>query len=93
MTFTTSSRSVRRRKTTVYLDEALLRSVKRLARSRGVSEALILREAVSEYTVTARKAAPRRVPRSLGIASGPGDLSERTEELLASGFGLDRADR
>jgi len=76
----------------VYLDEPLLQSLKRLARSRGVSEALILRDAVSEYTEAAWKTGVC-VPKSLGIANGPGDLSERTDELLADGFGRDRADR
>jgi len=96
MTFRYSAKPPRRKKkkkTTVYLDEALLRSLKQMARSRGVSEAWILGEAVSEYVATARKTPARRVPRSLGIASGPGDLSERSEELLTAGFGRDHADR
>lgn len=95
MTFTYSAKPPRRRKkkTTVYLDEPLLRSMKRLARARGVSDAWILGEAVSEYVTTARKAPARRVPKSLGFASGPGDLSDRSEELLAAGFGRDHADR
>src|SRR5205814_10177864 len=93
MALTSSSRPLRRKKTTVYLDEVLLRSLKHLARSRGVSEALILREAVAEYTATARKATARRVPKSLGFASGPGNRSERTDELLAAGFGRGHADR
>ena len=93
MTFQHSPRPLRRKKTTVYLDEVLLRSLKQLARSRGVSEAMIVREAVTAYTAAARKAATRRVPRSLGVASGPGDLSQRAEDLLAAGFGRDHADR
>lgn len=96
MTFTYSARPPgrkKKKKTTVYLDEALLRSMKQLARSRRVSEAWILGEAVSEYVATARKATARRVPKSLGLASGPGDLSERSDELLAAGFGRDHVDR
>jgi len=93
MPSTYSSRPARRKKTTVYLDEALLRSLKRLAHARRVSEALILREAVAEYTANASKNAGRRLPKSLGFASGPGNLSERTDELLAAGFGRGHADR
>lgn len=98
MTFRYSSRPLQRKKkkkkkTTVYLDEALLRSLKQLARARGVSEAWIFGEAVTEYVATSRKATGRRVPKSLGFASGPGNLSARTDELLAAGFGLGHADR
>jgi hypothetical protein len=93
MTFRYSSKPPRRKKTTVYLDEALLRLVKQLARSRGVSEALVLRDAVAEYTAAAGKGTARRLPKSMGIASGPGNLSERTDELLAAGFGRSHADR
>lgn len=94
MSYTYSSKPRRRKKkTTVYLDEPLLRSMKRLARARGVSEAWILGEAVSAYVATAGKTTARRLPRSLGIASGPGDLSDRSDELLAAGFGRDHADR
>ena len=93
MTFRYSTKRPRRKKTTVYLDEPALRSLKQLARSRGVSEALILRDAVSEYTAHAGRGLRRRPPKSLGFASGPGDLSERTDELLAAGFGLAHADR
>jgi hypothetical protein len=91
--FKYTAKPLRRRKTTVYLDEPLLRSMKQLAYSQGVSEAWLVREAVTEYVTTASKAAGRRTPRSLGFASGPGNLSERADDLLAAGFGRDHADR
>jgi hypothetical protein len=91
MTYTYSSKPLRRKKTTVYLDEPLVRSLRQLARARGVPQAMLLREAVAEYTATARKTRP--LPKSLGIADGPGNLSDRTDELLAAGFGRDHADR
>lgn len=70
-----------RLKTTVYLVESDYRRLKTLARERDVTAADLVREAVSEY---ARRSAPRRKPRSLGVGrSGRHDLSERAEELLA----------
>lgn len=95
MTFRYSSRPLRRKKkkTTVYLDEALLRSLKQMARSQGVSEAWILGEAVTGYVASARTATARRVPKSLGFASGPGNLSESTDDFLAAEFGRHHADR
>lgn len=68
-------------RTTVYLDAAEYRRLKALARAEGRSAAELIREAVSEYT--ARRAGTA-LPRSLGAGrSGRGDISERTEELLA----------
>ncbi len=67
-------------KTTVYLDAADLRRIKRLARRLGRPAAELIREAVAEY---ARAHAPTERARSVGAGqSGAGDLSERAEELL-----------
>lgn len=73
-------------KTTLYLAEVPYRRLKVIARARKRSPAALVREAIAEYT---QRHAPRRLPRSLGIGrSGRGDISERSEELLA---GLGRA--
>ena len=71
-------------KTTVYLDAGAYRRLQRLARTRGVSTASLVRDAVAEY---AARHAPRPRARTLaGFRSGRTDLSERAEELL-DGFG------
>jgi hypothetical protein len=67
-------------KTTLYLDSGDYRRLKAIAASRKQAPAALVREAVAEYV--ARHATPR--PKSLGaVRSGRGDLSERTDELLA----------
>lgn len=74
-------------KTTVYLDEAAYRRLKRMARQRRRPPAEMVREAVAEYTA---RHAPRQKPRSVGaFKSGRRDLSRRAEALLA-GFGEKR---
>jgi predicted transcriptional regulator len=73
-------------KTTVYLDAADYRRLKRLAAAEGRPAAELIRTAVGEYV---RAHATRGRPASLGAGrSGDGTLSERTEELL-EGFGED----
>jgi predicted transcriptional regulator len=75
-------------KTTLYLDPADYRRLKRLAAARRRTPAALVREAVAEYVA---REAPDDVPRSVGaFASGRTDLSERAEELLA---GLGRKSR
>ena len=69
-------------KTTVYLEEASLAALKRLAAAQGRAEAELIREAVVEYV----ERAGRPPMRSLGVARGPRDLASRAEELLADGF-------
>lgn len=67
-------------KTTLYLDADDYRSLRALARSRGVAPAMLVREAVAEYTT---RHAPRRVPTSIGAGrSKTGDVAERAETLL-----------
>ena len=70
-------------KTTVYLEEGSLASLRRLALAQGRPEAELIREAVAQYV----ERAGRPPMRSLGVARGPKDLAERAEELLAEGFG------
>lgn len=71
-------------KTTVYLDEVDYRRLQRTGRRLGQPAAELIREAVHEYAV---RQAAAELPKSLGIGeSSSGDLSERSEELLA-GFG------
>ena len=71
-------------KTTIYLDDAEYRRLKRIAEGRGTSAAELIRSAVSDF-LSDRFTEDR--PRSFGLgSSGAGDLSERAEELL-DGFG------
>ncbi len=72
------------KRTTLYVDDAAYRRLKRLGRLKGVPPAQLVREAVAQYLAT--QEIPR-VPKSLGaFRSGRHDLSERAEELL-TGFG------
>lgn len=74
-------------KTTVYLDPADYRALKRIAARKKRQPAELVREAVAEY---AARHEPRKTPKSLGaFASGRRDLSERAEELL-KGMGRSR---
>jgi predicted transcriptional regulator len=67
-------------KTTVYLDPADYRALKRIAARTRRPPAELVREAVAEY---AARHQPRRMAKSVGaFASGRHDLSERAEELL-----------
>jgi len=67
-------------KTTVYLDQVEYRRLKQLARERGCAPALLLREAVAEYTT---RHAPSKLPRSLGaFRSGKRNLGSRAQDLL-----------
>jgi metal-responsive CopG/Arc/MetJ family transcriptional regulator len=64
------------RRTTISIDDLLLRDLHRLAEERRTSIAAIIREAVEEKLATFR---PR--PRSLGIgASGHSDTARRAGE-------------
>jgi predicted transcriptional regulator len=74
-------------KTTLYLDSEDYRRLKRVAASRRVPPAQLVREAIAEYVA---RHDVRRTPRSVGaFSSRRGDLSERAEELLR-GFGRSR---
>jgi hypothetical protein len=71
-------------KTTLYLEDDLYETLKRLADSAGETQASIIREALRSFVSGKR---PRR-PRSIGLGRGGKDLSERVEEALA-GMGND----
>jgi len=71
------------KRTTIFLDEMLLRRVKRAARAEGRSFAAVVREALTQYVA---QGAPRggRLPSIAGaFDSGFTDTAERAEELLA----------
>ena len=68
-------------KTTLYLDGADYRSLKRIAARQRRTPAALVREAVAAYVA---RHADTRAPKSVGaFDSGRGDLSERAEQLLA----------
>lgn len=69
-------------KTTLYLPEDLKRALERSARSRGCSEAVIVREALRQFT--SNQPAPR--PRLPLFTSKRGNLAEHVDEALR-GFG------
>lgn len=69
-------------KTTIYLPPELRRALKAAARTRGSSEAEVIREALAKYTAQIH---PK--PRLPLIESGQPDLAERTDEYL-EGFGV-----
>jgi len=74
-------------KTTVYLEAADYRALKRIAAKTRRPPAELVREAVAEY---AARHPARRVPKSVGaFSSGRRDLSERAEDLL-KGIGRTR---
>ncbi|HVZ48039.1 MAG TPA: CopG family transcriptional regulator [Gemmatimonadaceae bacterium] len=68
------------KRTTVFLDDKLLRDLKRVARRDGVSVAAVVREAMAAYV--ARPAAGSLPSVAGAFASGHADTSERVDELL-----------
>ena len=69
------------KRTSLFLDDRLLESLRRAADKRGVSVALLVREAVAAYLAGPRATAP--VPSIAGkYASGTTDTSTRVDELL-----------
>ena len=67
-------------KTTVYLEEEAARALREMARQSGRSQAELIREALASFTEH------RGRPKIVGIGafrSGRGDLSRRTEDILA----------
>jgi len=70
------------KRTTVFLDESLIRRAMQKARSEKRSFAALVREAVAEY-VARRPTGHRPLPSITGIAdSGETDISERVDEFL-----------
>ena len=73
------------KRTTVFLDEGLLRRARQLARREGKSFAQVVREAVAAYVSgnPSDRVAGARLPSFAGkFASGHRDTSERVDELL-----------
>ncbi len=69
------------KRTTVFLDLALLKRAKQYARAKGKSLAAVVREAVAQYI--SPRGAERGVPSLAGrFASGHADTSERVDDLL-----------
>jgi predicted transcriptional regulator len=69
-------------KTTLYLPDDLKRALERTARARGCSEAVVVREALKQFT--ALNTAPR--PKLPLFTSAKGNLAEHVDEALR-GFG------
>jgi predicted transcriptional regulator len=71
-------------KTTIYLDADDYQRLQKLARERGQSAALLVREAIAEYTAARVKVTK---PKSVGMGrSGRTDVGSRAEQHL-KGFG------
>jgi Arc/MetJ-type ribon-helix-helix transcriptional regulator len=70
------------RKTTIYLPDELKRRVEKVARSSGKSEADVIRDAVSEATLTAGAPLPRIPLMDAGL--GDPTIAENVDALLES---------
>ncbi|MEO7367155.1 MAG: CopG family transcriptional regulator [Gemmatimonadaceae bacterium] len=69
------------KRTSLFLDERLLRSLSRAAKQRQVSVASLIREAVANYL--SDSVAGGRLPSVAGrFSSGGSDTADRNEELL-----------
>lgn len=69
------------KRTTIFLDDALLRALKRLAARRDVSFATVVREAAAAYI--AEPASASGLPSIAGqFASGTRDTASRADKLL-----------
>jgi predicted transcriptional regulator len=74
------------KKTSIYLDPELDRKLTRFAAARGISKAEAVRRSIEQVV----DGAPVPRIRAIGIAEGPGDVSENLEQyLLESDFGRD----
>lgn len=71
------------KRTTVFLDEPMVRRLKQRARAEGKSFAQCVREAVAAYV--APPGGKRALPSIAGMFSGgpPYDTSERVDEIIA----------
>ncbi len=66
-------------KTTVYLDEEVARAFHRLAKTRGRSQAELIREATAAFVREAGRPRPRHWGK---FRSGRKDVSARVDEIL-----------
>jgi hypothetical protein len=72
------------RRTSLFLDDQLIKRMQKLARSRGVSFATVVREALAEYLARPAGSVPGTgLPSIAGrFASGARDTADRVDELL-----------
>ena len=74
------------KRTTVFVDEDVLRKLRELAKRENSSVAEVTRKALVEYV--SRRRAKRSCLSLVGVGrSGRKDVAERSEELLGKGFG------
>lgn len=74
------------KRTTIFADEDTLRRLRQIAKSEDTTLSEVIRRALTRY-VTRRQRRGRR-PSLVGVGrSGRNDVGERSEELLAEGFG------
>lgn len=70
------------KRTTVFLDEALLKRLKQVSRSEGKSFAAVVREAVAQY-VASRGLKRGKLPSIAGMGnSGRSDISSHVDDFL-----------
>jgi predicted transcriptional regulator len=70
-------------RTTVYLDEEVGSSIRRLANLQGRAQADLIREALSEYVLKAEGQLDGKLPPGVGsYRSGRADVSAKADELL-----------
>lgn len=71
------------RRTTIFLDDHLLRQARQYARRKGKSLAALVRESLMAYLAGERGRRATRLPSVAGrFASGRADTSERVDDLL-----------
>ena len=68
-------------RTSLFLDADMMKRIQKIARTRGVSFATVVREALAQYVIGAEPATS--VPSIAGrFSSGETDTSERVDDLL-----------
>ena len=72
------------KKTSIYLDPAVDRALRRRASTEGTTKAALIRAALAAAAAPAKRAKPL----GCGVFDGPGDLAANADRYLAStGFG------
>lgn len=70
-------------RTTIYIDESTVLSIRRLAGLRKVPQAELIRQALQEFVEKAEQELERKLPPGIGnYRSGRSDVSARADELL-----------
>lgn len=76
------------KRTTVFLDEDLLRRLQLVAHTDGTTFAAVVREGLLAYLAARHASTPGRLPSITGLfSSGLQDGAERVEELVGAGPG------